>query len=299
MLDRGVVEIDGPGKIGMSSPPSDKIIGGEFPYLGGVDVPCHQVPVANRLTLKSLAFGINANVAGLLNPVSNNCGTYNATIGGVQCVEGRYLDNPMPVAVGADEVVSPWYSANQAPSIGEGIICPSGTQFLMRATPAAAGPTVWTTTVIGRRGTTTDIQSSRTVTSLTTANQTILSYTPAADWTILSISVTVDSIGQIRGQGRICIGGVQVMELPYLGQNADAPTFADSRCYAGCMGALTLPLWGIQIGESSFIGFEADSFTDDGARWNMMVSGTEESLSPTPAAIAAAVWTRTGRTLTA
>ena len=69
MLDRGVVEIDGPGKIGMSSPPSDKIIGGEFPYLGGVDVPCHQVPVANRLTLKSLAFGINANVAGLLNPV--------------------------------------------------------------------------------------------------------------------------------------------------------------------------------------------------------------------------------------
>ena len=299
MLDRGLIEIDGPGKIGMSNYPLDKVIGGEFPYLGGVDVPCHQVPVANRLTLKSLAFSINANVAGLTNLVSNNCGTYNATIGGVQCVEGLYLDNPMPIAAGADEVVSPWYSANQAPSIGEGVICPSGTQFLMRATPASAGPTVWTTTIIGRRGTTTDIQSARTVTSLTTANQTILSYTPAADWTILSISVTVDSIGQIRGQGRICIGGVQVMELPYLGQEVSSPTFTREDCYAGCYGALTLPLWGIKIGETSFIGFEADSFTDDGARWNMMVSGTEESLSPTPAEIAAAVWTRTGRTLTA
>lgn len=299
MLDRGVIEIDGPGKIGMSSPPSDKIIGGEFPYINGVDVPCHQVPVANRLTLKSLAFSINANVAGLTNLVSNNCGTYNATIGGVQCVEGRYLDNPMPVAAGGDELVNPWNQANASPSVGEGIICPASTQFLMRATPTEAGPKVWSTTIIGRRGTTTDIQYARTVTSLTTANQTILSYTPSADWTILSISVTCDSIGQIRGQGRICIGGVQVMELPYLGQEVSSPTFTREDCYAGCYGALTLPLWGIKIGETSFIGFEADSFTDDGARWNMMVSGHEESLSPTPAEIAAAVWTRTGRTLTA
>lgn len=299
MLDRGLIEIDGPGKIGMSNIPLDKGIGVEYPYLGGVDVPCHQVPVENRLTLKSLAFSINANVAGLTNLVSNNCGTYNATIGGTQCLEGRYMDNPMPIAAGADEVVSPWYSANQSPSIGEGIICPSGTQFLMRATPASAGPTVWTTTVIGRRGSTVDIQSARTVTSLTTANQTILSYTPTADWTILSISVTVDSIGQVRGQGRICIGGVQVMELPYLGQEVSSPTFTREDCYAGCYGALTLPLWGIKVGETTFIGFEADSFTDDGARWQMTVAGTEESLSPTPAEIAAAVWTRVGRTLTA
>ena len=298
MLDRGVIEIDGPGKRGMSSPPSDKIIGGEFPYISGIDVPCHQVPAVNRLRLKSLAFSINANVAGLTNVVSNNCGTYNATIGGVQMTEGRYLDNPMPVAAGGDELVNPWYSAFQLPSVGEGIVCPASTQFLVRATPASAGPTVWTTTVIGRRGTTTDIQSSRTVTSRTTANQTILSYTPASDWTIMSISVSCDSIGQVRGQGRICIGGVQVMELPYLGQEASSPTFTREDCYAGCYGALTLPLWGIDVGETTYIGFEADSFTDDGARWQMTVAGTEESLSPTPAEIAAAVWSRSGRTLT-
>jgi len=89
------------------------------------------------------------------------------------------------------------------------------------------------------------------------------------------------------------------MELPYLGQDASSPTFGDNRSYAGCSGALTLPLWGINIGETTRIGFEADSFTDDGARWVMQVAGTEESLSPTPAEIAAAVWTRAGRTLTA
>ncbi len=299
MLDMGVFAADGPAKCGMSSPPSDKIIGGEFPYISGIDVLCHSVPAANRLTLKGLAFSINANVARLTNAVSNNCGTYNATIGGVQMFEARYLDNPMPVAAGGDEVVSPWYSANGAPSLGEGIVCPASTQFLVRATPASAGPSVWTTTIIGRNASGPDIRSARVVTSLTTANQTLLDYTPAADWTILSISVKCDQIGQVRGQGRICIGGVQVMELPYLGQEASSPTFGDPRSYAGCYGALTLPLWGIVIGETTNIGFEADSFTDDGARWLMQVAGTEESLSPTPAEVAAAVWTRVGRTLTA
>ena len=299
MLDRGLIEIDGAGKIGMSNYPLDKVIGGEYPYIGGVDVPCHDVPAANRLTLKALTFSINPNVSGLLNAVSNNCGVYVASIGGVQMLEARYLDNPMPVAAGGDELVNPWYSANNNPSIGEGIICPASTQFLVRCTPSEAGPKVWSVTVIGRRGTTTDTQYRRVVTSLTTANQTLLDYTPASDWTIISISVTCDSIGQVRGQGRICIGGVQVMELPYLGQDATAPTFGDGRCYAGTLGALSIPLWGIIIGETTKIGFEADSFTDDGARWQMTVAGTEESLSPTPAAIAAAVWTRTGRTLTA
>lgn len=298
MLDRGLIEIDGPGKCGMSSPPSDKIIGGEFPYISGVKVPCHQVPVANRLRLKSLAFSINANVAGLTNVVSNNCGTYDATIGGTQVMNGRYLDNPMPVVAGADELVAPWYSAFQLPSVGEGIVCPASTQFLVRATPSAKGQNVWRVTVVGKRGSTTDIQYARTVTSLTTANQTILSYTPASDWTIMSISVSCDSIGQVRGQGRICIGGAQVMELPRLGQEVSSPTFTREDCYGGCYGALTFPLWGIDIGETTYIGFEADSFTDDGARWQMTVAGAEESLSPTPAEIAAAVWSRSGRTLT-
>ena len=299
MLDRGVIEIDGPGKCGMSSPPSDKIIGGEFPDINGSDVLCHAVPAGSRLTLKSLAFSINPNVAGLLNAVSNDCGTYRVDIGGVQMMEARYLDNPLPVAAGGDELVNPWYSANCAPSLGEGIVCPASTQFLVRTTPSGAGPKVWSVTVVGRRGSTVDTQYRRVVTSLTTANQTLLDYTPASDWTILSVSVTCDSIGQVRGQGRICIGGVQVMELPYLGQDQTAPTFGDDRCYAGSLGALILPLWGINVGETNKIGFEADSFTDDGARWNMMVAGTEESLSPTPAEIAAAVWARSGRTLTA
>jgi len=299
MLDMGVFAVDGPGKVGMSSPPLDKVIGGEFPYINGTDVLCHAVPAANRLTLKGLAFSINANVSGLLNVVGIPCGTYRVDLGGVQMFEARYLDNPMPVASGGDEVVSSWDCRHQNPSLGEGIICPASTQFLMRCTPASAGPSVWTTTVIGKTASGTDIRSSRVVTSLTTANQTLLDYTPAYDWTILSISVTVDQIGQVRGQGRICIGGVQVMELPYLGQEASSPTFTREDCYGGCYGALTFPLWGINVGETNRIGFEAASFTDDGARWIMQVAGTEESLSPTPAEIAAAVWTRVGRTLTA
>ncbi len=299
MLEMGVFAADGPGKVGMSSPPLDKIIGGEFPYINGIDTLCHTVPAANRLTLKSLSFSINANVDGLLNVVGINCGTYIVDIGGVQMFEARYLDNPMPIVASGNELVSPWDCRRQSPSLGEGIICPASTQFLVRCTPASAGPSVWITTVIGKTASGTDIRSSRVVTSLTTTNQTLLDYTPAADWTILSISVTVDQIGQVRGQGRICIGGVQVMELPYLGQEASSPTFGDDRSYAGCIGALTIPLWGINVGETTCIGFEADSFTDDGARWVMQVAGTEESLSPTPEEVAAAVWTRDGRTLTA
>ena len=299
MLDMGLFEANGPGKCGMSSPPTDKVIGGEFPYINGVDVPCHAVPESNRLTLKSLAFSVNANVSGLLNAVGNACGTYRVYIGGVQMFEAIYLDNPMPAVAAGDEIVNPWYSANSNPSLGEGVICPASSQFLVRCTPASAGPTVWTTTVIGKTASGTDIRSSRVVTSLTTANQTLLDYTPASDWTILSISVKADQIGQVRGQGRICIGGVQVMELPYLGQEVSSPTFTRGDCYGGCYGALTLPLWGINVGETNRIGFEADSFTDDGARWIMQVAGVESSLAPTPAELAAAVWSRPGRTLTA
>lgn len=299
MLDRGLFEANGPDKCGMSFYPLDKPIGSEFPYINGIDVPCHLVPQANRLTLKSLTFSIDPNVAGLLNGVSINAGTYRVDIGGVQMLEHRYHDYPMPGVAGGDGVVSPWDCRRQNPSIGEGVICPASTQFLVRCTPASAGPEVWTTTVTGRRGSTVDIKSTRVVTSLTTANQTLLDYTPAADWTILSITVNVDNIGQVRGQGRICIAGIQVMELPYLGQNVDAPTFGDNRSYAGTLGALSIPLWGIQIGESSRIGFEADSFTDDGARWTMMVSGLEESLQPTPAELAQAIWEHDPRALTA
>jgi len=298
MISTTVFTVDEPAKIGQSNYPLDKVIGGEFPYLNGVNVLSYTVPSAVRFRAASMTFSVNPNCIGIANAPSWNAGVYTAFIGATQLIEQRFIDAPTTTPQGYEAVANPWQCARQLPSLGEGVICPSGTAFTVKVTPAQNTRVVWYVTVTGKRGTTPDIQTAQFVTSTTTAAQTMLSYTPASDWTIMSIAVNCDMAGQYFGQGRICINGAQVAELPPLGMEATATTFADNRNYAGTQGALTIPLWGIEFGEESTFGFEPMAFTDDSARWLFSVQGEEVTLAPTPAEIAAAVWSRAGRTLT-
>jgi hypothetical protein len=280
MLTSTTFQADGPEKLGMSGPPLDKPVGGEFPYLHGVKALAYTVPQSKRFRAASMTFSIRPNTIGLANVAGLNAGVWKAFIGASQLTECRFLDQPVPFPQGADEIVVPFYSAFQLPSIGEGVVCPSGTALEVKVTPEQNTIVVWYVTVFGKTASGVDIKTARIVTSTTTENQVLLTYTPSTDYTILSITVSADMSAQYFGQARICLNGNQVAELPPMGMEPSTPTFAREDGYAGCgMGALTIPLWGITFGEGDTFDFEPVSFTDDDARWTLMIAGAEQDIT--------------------
>lgn len=271
--------------IGTQHPPLDKVIGGETVYLRGTSAGQYTVPAATKCTLKSLAMSVrtglvgqasrSAQVAGIL-----NCGVVTANIGATVLFERRIHESTLPNTAGADELVSPFMNQNGSPSIGEGVICPSGSTFTIKVTPAQNTNIIWTCSVFGKRGTTADIQGGTTLTATTTASQTILSYTPASDWTIMSIYIDSEVPGQLAGQATIQLDGQQILETPYLGCGESTSNMFDIDSFAGCgTGALILPLWNIELYPGESIGFTPIPFIGDKSTWRLTIAGTESALS--------------------
>lgn len=271
--------------IGTQHPPLDKVIGGETVYLQGTSAGQYLVPANTKCTLKSLVMAIRTGLIGQASRSSEvagilNCGVVTANIGATVLNEFRIQESTLPNVVGADELVVPFMNMNQSPSIGEGIICPAGTAFTIKVTPAQTTNLVWTMTVFGKRGTTADIQGGTYLTATTTADQTLLSYTPAADWTIMSIFVDAEAPGQLAGQATIQMDGQQILETPYLGCGESTSNMFDLDSFAGVgTGALILPLWNIELYPGESIGFTPIPFIGDKSTWGLTIAGTESTLS--------------------
>jgi len=193
--------------IGTQHPPLDKVAGSETVYLTGTKAGQYTVPANTKCTLKCLAMSVRNGLVGQASRSSEvagivNCGVVTTNIGATVLQEFRIQESTLPNVSGANEFVVPFMNMNQSPSIGEGVICPAGTAFTIKVTPAQTTNIVWTMTVFGKRGTTADIQGLTALTATTTVNQTIMSYTPASDWTIMSIYVDAEVPGQLSGQAR-------------------------------------------------------------------------------------------------
>jgi len=284
MLQRLSVTADGPEKQGAMYPSLDRTIGIDWPLGGGVE-SVYTVTSGKKLVAQALTFDVRPGRVGeAWVPVGaasiQNMGTVRVDIGASQLSEWRYQWFPTPAAPGADEMVVQQHNANQTPGIGEGVICPSGTQLQVRCTPASATPRVWKCTVGGMKSATAYIQSGRRVTGATTADQTILSVTPDADWTINSILIAVELQGQLLGTAAIRVGGQIGWESSYIGLEQTASNMWDDRGYGGYgQGAVTIPLWGITFYEGERIGLVARPFQDDDSVWQLVIAGAETDLA--------------------
>ena len=271
--------------IGVQHPPADKVIGGEFPYLNGQSAGQYRVPAGYKAELKTMSLSVrtgkvgevsyNAELAGYI-----DCGVVGAYIGSSQMTEYRIQEYMLPNICGADEMVTPFYNAFQSPGIGEGVICPAGTTFYIKATPGQNSNIVWEYTVFGKDANGVNIQQGISLTCATTAGQILLQYTPSVDWTILAIYIDAEAIGQVSGQARIDFQGRQVIGTPYIGLGQTSPNAFDPKGFSGYgQGALNIPLWGIKLYEGEEINFIPIPYVADQSVWGLTIFGEESSLS--------------------
>jgi len=283
MLTRLAVTADGPEKIGSSWYSLDRTAGIDWPIGQGPQAH-YQVPTGYKFVGKALTFAVRqgpaqqnwmtVGAAGIV-----NMGTIRLDIGASQLLEWRLQWPTQPANPGADEMVVQRYNAFQLPSLGHGVVCPSGTQLQVRCTPAAASPMVWTCTVAGMKGGAPYIQRGKLVSGMTAANQTILSVTPDADWTVSSFLVDVDYPAQLLGTASINCAERPAWEAPYLGLEQTSSNMFDDKGYAGPgTGAVTIPLWGITFEEGTRISLTARPYSQDDSVWQLLIAGTEEAV---------------------
>lgn len=272
--------------IGVQHPPADKVIGGEMPYLNGTSAGRYVVPENIKLTLKCLSLSVRTGLVGQASGAAEvagavNCGVASYYIGTTQLTEWRIHEYMIPNIVGANETQIPFYNAFQSPGIGEGVVCPSGTTFYIKATPAQNTNIIWEYSLFGKDASNNAIiQGGIKMTAATTVNQTIFQYTPDFDLTILAVYVDAEVIGQLSGQGRIDIDGRQVTVTPYLGCGQSTSNMFDIDSYAGIgTGAYNIPMWGIELYPGENIDFTPIPFAADQSVWGLTIAGTESSLS--------------------
>lgn len=285
MITRISREITDNRYIGVQHPPADKVIGGEMPYLSGTSAGRYVVPDNTKLSLKCLSLSVRPGLVGQASRSVElagivNCGVASYYIGATKMTENRIHEYMIPNLSAADEVVVPFYNAFQTPGIGEGVICPSGTTFYIKVTPAQNSNIIWECTVFGRKNGVADIQKNIKLTATTTADQIILQYTPDSDFTILAVYVDAEAIGQLCGQGRIDIDGRQVTVTPYLGMGESTSNMFDLDSYAGIgTGAYNIPLWGIDLYPGENIDFIPIPYVADQSVWGLTIAGNESALS--------------------
>ena len=271
--------------IGTQHPNLDVTSGAtETVYLRGTSAGQYKVPDNTKCTLKMLSMAVRTGLVGQASRSVEvagtvDCGKVTANIGSTVLFERRIQESTLPNTAGADELVSPFMNQNGSTGIGHGVIVPSGSTFTIKVTPAQNTNTIWTCTVFGKRGTTADIQGGTTLTATTTADQIILTYTPASDWTIMSIYVDAEVPAQLAGQATMQLDGQQIIETPYLGSGESTSNMFDIDSYCGIgTGSLNIPLWGIELYPGESIGFTPIPFIGDKSTWTLLIAGTESSL---------------------
>lgn len=269
---------------GVQHPPADKTVGGEFPYLKGVSAGRYKPQSNKKCSMKTLSLSVrtgligeasrNAEISGSL-----NIGKWSAYIDSTQLTEYRNQWSSLPNVTGADECVVQNYNAFQLPSMGHGIVVPSGSTFTIKCTPEQATNVVWYVTVFGKSGSTVDIQETIKLTATTTADQILLTYTPTSDWTILSIIVNIDVPGQLAGQAVINYNGFQILETPYIGLGESSSNMFDDKGFVGYgCGALNIPLWNIEFNQNDFIEFIPIPHCSDFSKWGLTIAGVESDV---------------------
>lgn len=284
LIETQSLTIDGPGKLGRVTPqflgsgtlltPNNDALG-EGCAIGSA----YKVPSAKRLTAQTLwlsahnAGSYAAQAAGSM----LNLGKVELLYGGSLQWELRMHGSMCNTTPGGNELVSPSYTANQLFDFGDGFIVPSGTAFLVRVSPTAAYPIRWNVEAFGITGGSRDNRLGQVVTGTATTNQTLLTYTPAADWTVQGFVISASTPGHVCGQMRVAMNGLTLWESPYLGMDNTAVAPLDSDGDGVSVGyghgVIAFPMEGVEFGEQSEIAAFAHAWAAVGQKFQVGIIG--------------------------
>jgi hypothetical protein len=274
-------QADSVAKLGQLSQPLDLTAGVQYDYPSGFATKAYTVPTSNRFKAKAVAFSIRPDtlLPSVLNLANGQGGVAFISIGGTVVEERPFYGFPLLTYTGSDEQNYPYQIMNGLPTYGEGVTVNSGQEILIRCTPKQATLQVWRVTISGRRGTTTDIRTAVVQTYLTTANQTLLSYTPASDYTLLGIKIEAEQPGHVFGGLQFMVNGLKTFETGYFGYEGQVSNFMDNSAMAShAHGALVFPLWGMTFGEGDNLDFTTAAISDHGMHMTCSVFGIEEAI---------------------
>lgn len=273
--------IDGPQKLGQTCPQfadsGTLLTPNNLAAPTGVQVGKHTVTTGYKFSGGSIGLSgwLQSDVTAQINTTPLNFGVINILVGGTTVYEARMLGSmAYKTAVSGDEMVINGQLQNQMFNFQDGITIPSGTTFLVRVTPNLKIPIVWCFEGYSQGNN----QIARTVTSATTSNQTILSYTPVSDWTLQSFAISADTSAQVAGRMNLAINGQVVLEVGDVGLEESAPTVMYNNTGYG-MGGLFIPLDDIEFQQKDVIELLANPWCENNAKFQLMVAGTETAYS--------------------
>ena len=278
--------IDSVSKLGQISRPVDKEYGTEVPYPpGGISVGKYTVGSNKKMIAQTLTLHANNIERCVVLTVASylKMGTIFFDLGGATKHEFPIYDRYIvpASALGSDEKLTPSHNCNQTFNFGDGWICPNGTELLIKVTPFYNAQIRWVVSVYGIESSVDQIKTGKVVTSTVTANQTILSYTPSADYTILGMNLEAETAGQVIGLMRLEFCGFHCFETGLLGMEETAVTPYNPD---GCLGTLygqgviNIPLTDIEFQQGEFLEALAHAWIAKNDWFQMMLFGKEESL---------------------
>jgi len=298
VCDWGALLVQGVGDVGDHGIRFGEVApGSQFPDReGGPLVWSYKVPTGYKVALKSLFLTL---YNGAVRAASNDpaaavdAGVVKIRLDAADKWEAKVLCGAEPLSgIGGDETVQPFYNQSQQPNLGNGITVTSAQTIAITVTPtvAALAAGCWYfATLIGKLGTTPTIRTGGLTPDATTADQTIVTYTPPSDWKMLGWTVDVDASGSVvTGALRLELDGATIWESGPCGMSEMDPMF--NRDATPGSGGIWIPTGNMVLYEGQRLALYAQPWTQAGHKIGVQLVGTSTALGGGSVGQYAAAW---------
>lgn len=252
MIEYQSLSVDGPEDLGDSGARFEGTLHMCVPLLPEGRIAFrYKVPSGKKVTAEALSISLYNGT--LANPQAGvvSLGAIKLRQNSADVMEFGLYGNPPPALKAGDETVASGYSANQEFGFGEGLVFTAGQPVEITISPVALYGYNVTATLYGRTAGATDIRYGRLVVSATTANQRVVGFTPASDFTLFSLDCTGDLGGSMVVSGlRVELNGAVLMETGPLGQADSDTTFGS---FLPIPGPISIPMFGSVLYEGDEI----------------------------------------------
>ncbi len=214
---------------------------------GGIKAWSYRVPTGNKLSLRAIYLSCqNGTINGTAQAASFNAGIAKLRVGADDKLEMRVTARVVQDFVSSGcECQAGWICQAQLFDLHDGVIFGVGETFSLAFTPAAANSgamikaTAFCTTAAGPM-----ILHGTLRWIATTANQTILTFTPTEATTLKSITFNVIACGSgVLMGGRLELNGAPIAEFGPMGMDQATPNFA----------LWHLPLQGVELQQGDLL----------------------------------------------
>lgn len=205
-------------------------------------------------------------------------GTVRVGYGGATVHEQRAVGSHINSNAGVTDATATKDHNQHDWSFHNGITIPAGTALTVNVTPTTARQLHWEATIYGVESGATVAIGSDLLTHDTTANQTVLTYTPAADLTLKGLEYNWEHPGSNIGFGTLTCVNHQVMDIPPIGQGDTAvvPLHGSVAQFGG----IVLDFYdGVEVYPSDALSAVWCPFSHDNSTMQIAVFGDSANLS--------------------